>query len=898
MGWQVKYTFGIDEFLKLATDTLKTVVAERPNCVRLTFCIPFDLPDVVPKKNGRRTGNSAVEKFERWRDEREAKVPGAERIEILLWSGGELLGRLNDPSNRGRAWFFWDQDVLSLSWCRQRVDSARDVAGPRYSDQLHIEMPIAAALDGLARAPRFQRDRQSLQTSFNAAANEMLRELSDSISEELSEATQTCRALLAEYAEDDAPTAPTVLCDALQRCTKQLTRLLDDSDDEAAYSRTNSLLEKVLDTEDYLRSATARAAHEFALVVTGDAGQGKTHLFVDAAYRLLSAGQPTTLIMGSSLSGHDVLTEVARRLGMETVGWVAMLQAMASAAEAYRSPFVLLIDGINESDKARGWQTELTTLLAEIRHYAPWIVVALSVRTTYRDIVLSTQALDLPTVDHQGFAGVEQLAAETFFAHYELPAPQLPLVGQDMSNPLFLKLYCETVKNGWTPPANRRAVTVSTLFDRYLDTVNRKVSATLELDESDRLVQQCMSYMAKEFTEHRKDWIPRPQAKKHITAFASHLQSWPRTLFGELLSEGLLSADIVYTDNGAELIEVEVIKLSYQRFSDYMIAEEILSPITAVAQLTTIPITASITASSSGVIEALSVLVPERYGVELLKTTTWDLDPFEQQQWHKALLRSLPARHADAITAESVELFEQLATSSSPLGELAAQTLIELSVHPGHLLDIDYLHQRLDQTTMPARDASWGISLYHNMNTGALGRFIRWAARPDTESYPHAVVERVAIVLVWMLGTPHRPMRDHITKSLSHLLSHRLDILTKLYERFSAVDDPYIFERLCVITHGALITSGTSNPRGAVEVVRRLAAAVAARSTPNLLARDALNGAAEWCLRAGILDGDDAEQLAHPARSSLELNAPTESDLYDIYGPRACFRSRRCGATD
>ncbi|QYB04263.1 ATP-binding protein [Rhodococcus sp. USK10] len=889
-GWQVKYTFGIDDFLKLATDTLETVVAERPNCVRLTFCIPFDLPDVVPKTRGRRTGSSAVEKFERWRDQREAKVPGSERIEILLWPGGDLLTRLNDPSNRGRAWFFWDQDVLSLSWCRQRVDSARAVAGPRYSEELHIEMPIAAAIDGLARAPRFRRDRKLLQTSFNSAANGLLRVRFD---DALREAIQSCRAMLARYADADAPAAPLDLRDALQRCVNEVDRVIDECGDESVSLKANSMLERLFDVQGYLRSGAAQAAHERALIVTGDAGQGKTHLFVDAAYRLLRDGQPTALIMGSSLTGSDVLSELSRRLGMETVGWVTMLQAMASAAEAYERPFVLLLDGINESDKARGWQTELPTLLAEIRHHAPWIVVAVSVRTTYRDIVLGAAAPDLPTVEHQGFAGVEQLAAETFFAHYQLPAPQLPLVGQDMSNPLFLKLYCETVQNGWSPPANQRAITVSTLFDRYLDKVNQKVSRTLELDESDRLVQRCMSLMAKEFTEHRQDWIPRSEAKEHITALASHLQSWPRTLFGELLSEGLLSADIIDIDDGTEFVATEVVKLSYQRFSDYMIAEEILSTITTVSQLAAAAST--ISASSSGVIEALSVLIPERFGVELLKTTTWNLDPLDQQQWHEAFLRSLPTRSGDAITTDTVELFEQLAGLPPSMRELAAQTLVELSVHPGHRLDVDYLHRLLDQTAMPERDASWGISLYHNMNAGALGRIIRWAARPDHENYPHDVVERVAIVLVWMLGTPHRPMRDHITKTLSRLLSHRLDILKNLYERFSAVDDPYIFERLCVITHGALITSETSIQQDAVEVVRCMAAAVARRSAPDLLARDALNGTVEWCVRAGMLDRDAADQLPQSARSPLTLDAPTESELFAVYGPRATGSTAQAG---
>jgi len=74
-GWQAKYTFDIDTLLKLMERSLKTVVEKRPSCRRLTFCIPFDLPD-APGSGERK---SARQKFEdrktRWRE----RIPGASR---------------------------------------------------------------------------------------------------------------------------------------------------------------------------------------------------------------------------------------------------------------------------------------------------------------------------------------------------------------------------------------------------------------------------------------------------------------------------------------------------------------------------------------------------------------------------------------------------------------------------------------------------------------------------------------------------------------------------------------------------------------------------------------------------------------------------------------------------
>jgi hypothetical protein len=44
-GWQAKYSFDINTLLGLMEKSVKAVATKRPRCTRLTFCIPFDLPD-------------------------------------------------------------------------------------------------------------------------------------------------------------------------------------------------------------------------------------------------------------------------------------------------------------------------------------------------------------------------------------------------------------------------------------------------------------------------------------------------------------------------------------------------------------------------------------------------------------------------------------------------------------------------------------------------------------------------------------------------------------------------------------------------------------------------------------------------------------------------------------
>lgn len=108
-GWQAKFSDDIDTVLKLMEKSLRTVVDKRPSCRRLTFCVPFDLPDAP----GGRERKSARQKFEDRKDSWRKRIPGADRVTVELWSAGALLERLNrHPTERGITWFFWDKEVF------------------------------------------------------------------------------------------------------------------------------------------------------------------------------------------------------------------------------------------------------------------------------------------------------------------------------------------------------------------------------------------------------------------------------------------------------------------------------------------------------------------------------------------------------------------------------------------------------------------------------------------------------------------------------------------------------------------------------------------------------------------------------------------------------------------
>ena len=151
--------------------SLRTVVQERPTCRKLTFCIPFDLPD-APGKGKRK---SARQKFEDRKKSWCRRIPHADRVQIQLWSAGDLLQRLvGHPSQRGMEWFSWDREIFSLDWCAERVATTVQAAGERYNPELHVNLPVAFALEGLACSEVYWQKHRALRGAVVIAASKTM----------------------------------------------------------------------------------------------------------------------------------------------------------------------------------------------------------------------------------------------------------------------------------------------------------------------------------------------------------------------------------------------------------------------------------------------------------------------------------------------------------------------------------------------------------------------------------------------------------------------------------------------------------------------------------------------------------------------------------------------------
>jgi hypothetical protein len=77
------------------------------------------------------------------------------QIQFEYWGSYEILERLSREEHRGRPFFWFGSEFFSQSWFENRLQESIEVAGPRYTPKIHVELPVAQIFDGLARTPSF-----------------------------------------------------------------------------------------------------------------------------------------------------------------------------------------------------------------------------------------------------------------------------------------------------------------------------------------------------------------------------------------------------------------------------------------------------------------------------------------------------------------------------------------------------------------------------------------------------------------------------------------------------------------------------------------------------------------------------------------------------------------------
>ena len=903
-GWQAKYftdSPGNSQWQQL-DDSVKRTLDKYPKLVRYIICLPVDLPDArrSDQTSARQRWYEHVQKWQNW-----ANAQGRE-IEFVMWGSSELLELLSHAEHAGRVYFWFGSKVLDQGWFEDRVEESIRSAGPRYTPAVHVELPIVRNLE------MFARKRSSLDEvkAYAVVIRNAVRDvrytmgLDDTPQDvDYDELLQSVVAILDGFAAldlvpegnlpihkiteliEEASSRANSFQNTLNDLILQPERQPETSERERYRTTESSYSISRLRRSLYSASSALKKADELAnsrlMILEGKGGIGKTHLLCGFASRRVDEGAPTILLMGQRFrSPEDPWTQILQHLDLPGITAEQFVGALETAAQAANCRALMVIDAINETPDRQIWPTHLPAFLVRLEQ-SPWIGVVLSVRSSYKEIAIPDGVLESAVaVTHDGFLHLEYDALKSFATHYGIEFPSTPVLDPEFSNPLFLKTVCEGLQSRGERRFPKGFRGLSSVFDLYLEAINNRLANSLDYDPRDNLVHRALLRVAAEMAEKGVRWLTRQSAQELVNDLL------PSHSFSDSLYQALVVESILIEDRDWESGQ-QVVLIAYDRFTDYIIVNHLLqthldkeNPEVAFLEGGGLAFLQRMDRSLvPGIIEALSVLIPERTGRELIRVAPKLAgNPYIGEAFLQSIVwRSLEA-FSDDTRAVLNELIQTKLHWRDPL-----DTILSVSIIPEHPFNASFLHQRLLKDSMPERDSWWSIYLHNAWETkGPIDPLVDWALGVSAEDdIEETVVDLAAATLAWMLTTSNRYLRDRATKALVSLLTGRFASTESLVDKFADLDDPYVVERIYAVAYGVAMRSHDSDGIG--KLASLVYQKVFASPTPpaHVLLRDYARGVIE---RAIFLEAEIEvdEESIRPTYHTIWPDIPDEKLIEEL----------------
>jgi len=916
-AWQAKNfdSLGNSQWSQI-NDSVRTAIEKHPKLIRYYVCVPLDRPDSreqrTNKKGQRKKIKSAydnwLENKEKW--EQFSRMRGME-VEFIYWGASEILERLSRSEHLGRREFWFGELGFDQNWFAKRFEEAVSAAGPRYTPELHLDLPIAQEFE------TFGRTAVSLQ-ALKAHA-EPLREIFNQVKpryeviirwlEESPEHHALARdswknfcncldEVLVEFSSIQLKPAGSItwqpLVEAIQKAIEEISTIIkcihacDHKNFGKVYknesipriSAENFDLEDfrdlLADTEDSLVDALTVFNNNLFLL-TGNAGTGKTHLLCDLTRRRLDTRQPTVLLMGQRF-GDDTppWLEVLQQLHIQGSSAESFLGALETAAQAANCRAFLVIDALNEGGR-KSWPRELQAFLATIR--SEWIAVILAVRSPFPDTLLHDAKERAVHREHRGFGDQSYDALRSFFLHYQLEIPSVPILLPEFQNPLFLKLLCQGLRAKSERCLPKGSNGITTVFNWYLKDINTRLAGALNYDPRHDLVGKALKALVKELNPIQPSLLPESKAQELVNNLLPG-RGYQDSLFKGMVSENVLIEVLI----GEEYYVI----IAYERLADHLAARDLLEflhappSIVASTPTTLLDILNGGSDISLGLLEALYIQVPERIGRELNAIAPGASRLYGSDECFR---QSLIWRDIYAVTKEAVDRFNEQFRSINYRTE-CVEILVNVAGVPGHPLNADYLHQTLLELAMPDRDSFWSTAIsgpfFYNKSDSKIHRLLDWCSSEGAILVESNVAALYTKFIAWMFSSSNRFLRDDATIALANLLTNKVSVVEQLITDFIDVDDPYVVERVFAVSYSVSIK--TIDRTALTSLAQLVYDRVFALGTPrpSILFRDYAHGIIERALYLGCLVQISGMDF-HPPYCSSFPGFPTEDQIAHLH---------------
>ncbi len=878
IGWQAKYFCSVKYISWSQIDkSVEAALNAYPELDHYIIALPCDLTGRSGAKGQGKNG------WEHWKNRVKnwqalVRQKGHIPVQFEVWTKDELFERLSRPDAVGLRHYWFNAVEMSDDWFRKQVHREVETLDDRYHPEDHVDVEAQALFDVMVRHPRAFLEFNHHVNLIGACAPRINR-LAQGIVD-MYGVFDFWNAAIADFRRlkpcFEGPLSDDWPLDELLSTLALIFRADHFLEKWIQQIRSLGWVEEGIESElllsigihetsakfvqHALRSLSLAAENDRFAILTGHAGTGKSQLMAEMASRSVDEGHPALFIAGQRWTNQNLWTQLANHVGFPGQDGRAVLAALDAAGEKTGVRALLLIDAINEGIGCQYWRNWLGELRSELAAL-PHIACVVSCRSEYLDFAEPKSGFACQKVPLHGFQTEEEReqAAQIFLDKRGIVRPALPWLSPEFSNPLFLRTVCTALQQQHLSEFPAQMSGARAIVQLYLDSAGRSLSH----DEQSAvplsaLLGQALRSLARRMVEQRCDYVVFPEATgiidKEFGGIAPRLgSSW----LAVLLERSLLRRDPhPHQHSGTSLsAPEEVVRFSFQRFQDYVMAEELVAQIDTIdgafgegGALEFCLMVDWFVPQWHGLVDALAVILPETCEAELIDLLPGGIDRWcNSEEAVNVFAESAIWRSRAGFTKRTTQILQSFANYHLDAWAL----LVRVAVLADHPWNTRFLHDILTRWPMPERDSEWTIWVndFASIGENSLNDLINWCLSTDVNRAGAENRRLAALCLGWALTASNRKVRDRATKALTALMVIDPKLFGDLIKAFEKVDDIYIHERILAAAYGACCREASSYHLSAAALCAYNAVFADGKPVPHLLLRDYALGILE-CAQA------------------------------------------------
>ena len=719
---------------------------------------------------------------------------------------------------------YFAQKYLSTDWFREQVQLGLDNLGPRYNKDLNVSTDIEE------RIALFTNPVDAVN-SINAKklqATNLLENLSSSYSPSNNLEVSSISRILGGFGDItlssimDSNNWRDILeskcADAFQSLQREqdskISQLSDSSlakPQKEQLKRDLSNIQQILTLPKMIEPSATNLSliQNHCLIITGEAGEGKSQLLATSAQKSIENSSPTILLLGQSfLANTTIAKAIMEHLELD-YSFDDLLSVLETLGELNNLPVTIHIDALNESVYRDVWKNGLLSVINKIDKLS-FVRIIISVRTGYEENVFNASLIQKITegsvslLQHRGFELNIFEAMEIFFKHYKIEFSPSYLFQSEMSNPLFLTLFCKTFQS----LNQNEHISIFTLMDAVVQQTFREVKDNVDENLSQSAFNSLLDSIARHIHTHNTNYISE-QALLGLECWNLFgISSYKQIILRILDTSGLMIA----SKSGRS----EHYQFSYNLLLDYLSAEYILNmtsdsntDLREYISTTVLTITQGKVHGDVNLFSIIANLYAERNHEELIDVIDQVTDEYDKSYATQTYVKAIAWRSEKGIAQDT---FFDIIRNYPVEKDSVWKVFIAHSLKVEHPLNANTLTDYLMSFPIAQRDFNWTLSvneitLVENSFSSELDnlyRLVLWISQG--KDFIHIPTESVDLLLnlcTWLLSTTNKNVRDTTSKALVELLKHHFNRCLPLLQTFQNVNDPYILQRLYAAVFGA-----------------------------------------------------------------------------------------------